>query len=124
MQEMASDELPERWHETWDTMKNARDGGTIESTGYNLQEWLEELYFDGSQRTDLTREDIARLGQIIGKLLRFEPSARASARQVLDDPWFNEYFAHDKRPFCRESAPEVGTHQRYIEYKFYSGLQN
>lgn len=40
--------------------------------------------------SDLTREDIARLGQIIGKLLQFEPSARASARQVLDDPWFNE----------------------------------
>jgi hypothetical protein len=89
MREIASDDLPRRWHELWDTM-NAGDGRNIESTGPNLQEWLEEVYFDGPQSPDLTREDIARLGQIIGKLLQFEPSARASARQVLDDPWFNE----------------------------------
>ncbi|KAJ6009042.1 hypothetical protein N7522_004058 [Penicillium canescens] len=89
MREMASDDLPERWHEIWDTM-NAGDGRIIESTGPNLQEWLEEVYFDGPQSPDLTREDIAKLGQIIGKLLQFEPSARASARQVLDDLWFNE----------------------------------
>ncbi|KAJ6070587.1 hypothetical protein N7467_011906 [Penicillium canescens] len=89
MREMASDDLPERWHDIWDKM-NAGDGRTAENTGPNLQEWLEEVYFDGPQSPDLTREDIARLGQIIGKLLQFEPSARASARQVLDDPWFNE----------------------------------
>ncbi|KAJ6114186.1 protein kinase [Penicillium capsulatum] len=89
MQEMASDDLPERWQEAWDTM-NAGDGIATESTGHNLQEWLEEVYFDGPQSPDLTREDIVRLGQIIGRLLQFEPWTRASARQVLDDPWFNE----------------------------------
>lgn len=85
---MASDILPERWEEIWETI-NAGAGKT-ERSGPKLQEWLEEVYFDGSRRQDLTREDIVRLGQIIGKLLKFEPSARASAREVLDDPWFNE----------------------------------
>ncbi|KAJ5547573.1 hypothetical protein N7513_004807 [Penicillium frequentans] len=89
MHEMASDDLPERWQKIWDKMDKG-DGVTAESPGTNLQEWLEELYFDGRHLPDLTREDIVRLGKIIGSLLCFEPSARASARQILDDPWFNE----------------------------------
>ncbi|EKV15731.1 hypothetical protein PDIP_39370 [Penicillium digitatum Pd1] len=89
MREMATDEIPERWQDKWNTM-NTGDVMATESTGPNLQEWLEEVYFDGPLSPDLTREDIVRLGQIVGRLLHFEPSARASARQVLDDPWFNE----------------------------------
>lgn len=89
MREMASDDLPERWQGIWDTM-NAGDDIKPQSSGPNLQEWLEEVYFAGPQSPDLTRGDIARLGQIIGRLLCFEPSARASARQILGDPWFNE----------------------------------
>jgi hypothetical protein len=89
MREMATDELPERWQDQLNTM-NTGDVMATETVGPNLQEWLEEVYFDGPLSPDLTREDIVRLGQIIERLLRFEPSARASARQVLDDPWFNE----------------------------------
>ncbi|KAJ5309333.1 uncharacterized protein N7443_001794 [Penicillium atrosanguineum] len=89
MHEMASDDLPKRWQKIWDTMDKG-DDVTAESPGPNLQEWLEEVYFDGRQSPDLTREDIERLGKLIGRLLCFEPLARASARQVLDDPWFNE----------------------------------
>ncbi|OQE05541.1 hypothetical protein PENVUL_c023G08309 [Penicillium vulpinum] len=89
MREMVSDELPERWHKIWDMM-NADDGETPEGTAPNLQEWLEEVYFESPQSPDLTRDDIARLGQIIGRVLLFEPSARASARQILEDPWFDE----------------------------------
>lgn len=89
MHEMASDNLPERWHAIWETMKGD-DDEPPDTTAPNLQQWLEELYFDSPQSPDLTREDVARLGQIIGSLLLFEPSARASAKQVLDDPWFDE----------------------------------
>lgn len=67
----------------------ADDSEPTEGPVPNQQEWLEELYFDSPHSPDLTKEDIARLGQIIGSLLLFEPSARASAKQVLDDPWFN-----------------------------------
>jgi hypothetical protein len=64
MLETASDDLPERWQEIWDTTK-ARDDITTQSSEPNLQEWLEEVYFAGPQSPDLTRRDIARLGQII-----------------------------------------------------------
>ena len=67
------------------------DGGVVaESSGPGLQEWLEKMYFDGERKEDLTNQDITKLGQIIRKLLHFEPSARASAREILDDPWFRD----------------------------------
>lgn len=59
---------------------NKGDDVIAESPRPNLQEWLEEVYFDERQIPDLAREDIVRLGKIIRRLLRFEPSARASAR--------------------------------------------
>ncbi|KAJ9362140.1 hypothetical protein DTO027B9_571 [Paecilomyces variotii] len=86
MREMASDALPERWRDAWKTMD---DKAITEESGPSLKEWLEDMYFDGERKEDLTKEDIAKLAQIIGKLLRFEPSTRASAREILDDPWFN-----------------------------------
>lgn len=89
MQAMASDVLPEKWQEIWGTM-NAGDLTATESYGPSLEEWLQEVYFDRTGPHDLTKVDIVRLGQVIGRLLRFEPSTRASAREVLDDPWFNE----------------------------------
>ncbi|KAJ5240623.1 uncharacterized protein N7469_002214 [Penicillium citrinum] len=87
MCEMASDDLPKRWQESFDTMN---EGTSDEDTALDLQKWLEEVYFGGPHNNDLTRDDISRLGLIIGKLLYFEPSARASTRQILDDPWFQE----------------------------------
>lgn len=92
--EMATDELPKRWQHAWNTMNT---GGTraTESTRPNLQEWLEDEYFDSPLSPDLTREDIVRLGQIVGRLLHFESSARASVKQFLDDPWFSEW-SHNK----------------------------
>ncbi|QQK42274.1 protein kinase [Penicillium digitatum] len=57
MREMATDEIPERWQDKWNTM-NTGDVMATESTGPNLQEWLEEVYFDGPLSPDLTREDI------------------------------------------------------------------
>lgn len=71
-------------------MNAGGDRMAAESPGPNLQEWLEEVYFDGPLSPDLTREDIVSLGQIVGSLLHFEPAARASATGVLNDPWFDE----------------------------------
>lgn len=62
---------------------------TEEIPGPSFQEWLEEMYFDSDRKETLSREDIVQLGEIIGRLLRFEPSSRASARDILDDPWFD-----------------------------------
>ena len=87
MQEMTSEAVPERWLVLWEAMD---DGVGAGNSGPGLQEWLEDMYFDGERREDLAGEDIAKLGQIIRKLLRFEPSARASAREILNDPWFRD----------------------------------
>ncbi|PYH96542.1 kinase-like protein [Aspergillus ellipticus CBS 707.79] len=66
------------------------EGDAITDTsGPELQEWL-EVYFDHERTADLTREDIAKLGQIIGMLLHFKPSARATTREVLSHPWFRD----------------------------------
>lgn len=65
------------------------DKSAAETPGPTLQEWLEDMYFDGERHEDLTKEDIVRLGQIIGKLLRSESSTRVSAREILNDPWFS-----------------------------------
>jgi serine/threonine-protein kinase SRPK3 len=43
---------------------NTGDVMVTESTGPNLKEWLEEVYFDRPLSPDLTQEDIVRLGQI------------------------------------------------------------
>ena len=44
MLEVTSEALPERWLGLWEAM-----GGGVgaESSGPELQEWLEDVYFDG-----------------------------------------------------------------------------
>jgi serine/threonine-protein kinase SRPK3 len=85
MLETVNDDLPERWKSKWHAMK-----GTLpdNSPPCSLQEWLEEMYFDGERREDLTREDIVQVGVLIGSMLRMEPSARALAKVVVQDAWF------------------------------------
>jgi serine/threonine-protein kinase SRPK3 len=84
MFETASDRLPERWQQKWQAMDSARAENETEN---NLQEWLEETYFDGVRREDLTRGEIVKVGALLGRLLLFEPSTRASAQEILQDPW-------------------------------------
>jgi serine/threonine-protein kinase SRPK3 len=87
MLETASDELPERWQQKWRTMDSTWTG---DRTANNLQEWLEETCFDGLRNEDLTREDIIRVGALVLRLLRFLLSKRASAQDILEDPWFED----------------------------------
>ncbi|PYH31167.1 serine protein kinase [Aspergillus neoniger CBS 115656] len=85
MQEMAGEALPDRWVPLWESI---RGENVTEAGGPGLQEWLEEMYFDSERKEDLTRDDIVELGRIIRKLLRFEPGARASVEEDLDEPCF------------------------------------
>ncbi|PLB46017.1 kinase-like protein [Aspergillus steynii IBT 23096] len=87
MQEITNEMLPERWMGAWEAM---RGGDTMEDSGPGLQEWLEKMYFDGERKADLAKEDIVKLGHIIQRLLRFEPSSRASVKEILNDPWFRD----------------------------------
>ncbi|KAJ4985972.1 protein kinase domain-containing protein [Stagonosporopsis vannaccii] len=85
MLETVNEDLPDRWKREWHAMK-----GTLSDSGSvcSLQEWLEEMYFDGERCEDLSREEIARAGVLIGSMLRMEPSDRASAKAVVQDAWF------------------------------------
>ncbi|KAL8726817.1 MAG: hypothetical protein Q9181_005914 [Wetmoreana brouardii] len=65
------EELPERWQPTWRAMESAQRDEYGQTP--RLQPWLEELYFDGEGDNGLTREDIAKVGELIRKMLQLEP---------------------------------------------------
>lgn len=85
MLETVSDDLPDRWKRDWHAMQETLSEN---SSPCSLQDWLEEMYFDGERREDISREDILRVGELIGSMLRMEPSARAPAKAVVQDAWF------------------------------------
>ncbi|KAF2822686.1 kinase-like protein [Ophiobolus disseminans] len=87
MLETASDELSVRWQQKWRTMDSTWTGSKTENS---LQEWLEETYFDGVRKEDFAREEIVQVGALVRRLLRFEPSSRASAQETLEDPWLGD----------------------------------
>lgn len=89
--------LPDRWKlACQDLLDNEkRPPSDEEDPTYTLHAWLEETYFNnnnsgrgGEKRMDLSREDISRVGMLIGRMLRLEPLAREEAREVLRDEWF------------------------------------
>jgi serine/threonine-protein kinase SRPK3 len=87
MLETVGDDLPDRWKKDWHVMKTTLSDN---SSTCSLQDWLKEMYFDGERREDMSREDILRVGVLIGSMLRMEPSARASAKAVVQDAWFQK----------------------------------
>jgi len=85
MLETVNDDLPDRWRTEWHAIKGSLSDN---SSTCSLQDWLEEMYFDGERREDISREDIVRVGVLIGSMLRMGPSNRASAKAVVQDAWF------------------------------------
>jgi serine/threonine-protein kinase SRPK3 len=55
---------------------------------YNLEQLLQELYFDPDKVAEFTQQDITQLAKLIGKLLRYDPSTRSTAAEILSDDWF------------------------------------
>ncbi|CAA9962520.1 serine protein kinase [Pyrenophora teres f. maculata] len=86
MLESTSDELPERWQQKWRTMDSEWTG----KSENKFQEWLEESYFYNERKQGLTREDVIKVGALVCRLLRFEPSTRASVQEVQQDPWLRD----------------------------------
>ncbi|KAB8356383.1 hypothetical protein FH972_023966 [Carpinus fangiana] len=83
MLETTRDELPVRWQNSWQSISE----DSAESNGPALQEWLDEMYFDGERREDLSKSEIRIIGDLIGKLLRLEPTRRMTTAELLRDPW-------------------------------------
>lgn len=82
---MTRNELPERWREAWRPMELLPLGNKPD---HMLQDWLEELCFDKKKNADLTRDNMFKVGELVRRMLRFEPSERASAKGIIHDAWF------------------------------------
>lgn len=48
---------------------------------------MEEVYFDDDKRSEFTKGEIAKICELVGLMLRFEPSLRALAHAILEDLW-------------------------------------
>lgn len=59
---MASHAMPMRWQDSYETMNS---GSVKASPGLPLQQWPEEMYFDGKHKEILCREDIVQFGEIL-----------------------------------------------------------
>ncbi|KAI1173936.1 kinase-like domain-containing protein [Nemania sp. FL0916] len=93
MMEFCDDELPDRWREklfalgTRSTVSISEEDEQDEPC--TLLEWLEEIYFDENKKLlEFTRQDIAKVCELVTRMLKFEPSSRASAKEIMNDLWF------------------------------------
>lgn len=78
--------LPLRWHKKWKIME--KDVPIGKDQFFTLQEWLNEVYFDQDRYSEFTTKDIEQVSELISRLLKFEPSQRATATDILDSSWF------------------------------------
>jgi hypothetical protein len=83
------DRLPERWKtklQVWQENLTSQD----DDEKWTLREWLEGVYFDQRGRGDseFTAEDVVKVAELTRRMLRFESWQRVTAKDVLDDGWF------------------------------------
>ncbi|EWZ96953.1 CMGC/SRPK protein kinase [Fusarium oxysporum f. sp. lycopersici MN25] len=85
MIELIDDELPSRWQVKWQETKRE---ASQEKDDWTLQSWMEEVYFDDDKPPEFTRREIRVVAKLIARLMRFEPSTRATPSELLADSWF------------------------------------
>ncbi|CVK98207.1 related to dis1-suppressing protein kinase dsk1 [Fusarium mangiferae] len=85
MIELIDDELPSRWQAKWQAMQGTP---TQPDDGLKLHSRLEEVYFDTDKKPEFTKNDTKRAAELIARLMRFEPSLRASPNEILAESWF------------------------------------
>lgn len=84
MIELTSVKLPPRWQAKMHAMT---DMPNIDEN-VSLHKWLEEVYFDNDKQAELTVGEIARIAEAIARMLKFEPSLRAAAGEILAEKYF------------------------------------
>ncbi|KAH6646076.1 kinase-like domain-containing protein [Truncatella angustata] len=72
MIDFSTDELPARWQEKWQAIRNG----------------ISKVYFDENKCPEFTKSDIDIISNLIGQMLKFDPTSRALANDILDNPWF------------------------------------
>ncbi|RBA19856.1 CMGC/SRPK protein kinase [Fusarium proliferatum] len=85
MIELIDDELPSRWQAKWQAMQGTPT--QPDDDGMKLHSWLEEVYFDSNKKPEFTKYDIKRAAELIARLMRFEPSLRATPNEILAESW-------------------------------------
>lgn len=94
MRSGTGEDLLKRWEPTWRAMEKTYTRDLYKSPKF--QGWLEDNYFHSELHSNseikdsFTQNDTIRSGKLIGKLLRFKPSNRELARDMLQDPWFGD----------------------------------
>ncbi|KAF2223277.1 kinase-like domain-containing protein [Elsinoe ampelina] len=83
---MIKDDFPDQWQEK----RRQIERQAPESPSSTLQQWLNVVYFESEDKADFSRSEIEQVGHIIARLMKFEPGNRASADDILQDPWFAE----------------------------------
>lgn len=96
MEEFATDGLPEPWAEPASRLRESSgrldmvEGETNQSKGrQELQRWLEEVYLDEDKQQELSSEDLRKVAELVSRMLRFKPSKRATASDLLADAWLS-----------------------------------
>ncbi|KAG9658474.1 kinase-like protein, partial [Aureobasidium melanogenum] len=82
-------EPPAKWQPKWKAMPKW-DQVYDDDPVYNLEQWLDLTYFDGSKRLDFTTEDIKQVGRMIRGLLQWCPPDRSSVAEVVSNGWFQD----------------------------------
>lgn len=97
MEEFATDPLPEGWIGPANLLRKVPEGSDQtrgeheQAVGtHALQQWLEEVYFEEGKKEKLGLEDIRKVGELVRKLLWFEPRSRATASALLEDNWLGQ----------------------------------
>ncbi|KAK7530128.1 hypothetical protein IWX50DRAFT_557897, partial [Phyllosticta citricarpa] len=80
-------DIPQLWCRKWTPIELRPPP---RPSGRPLQEQLEEISSANGKTPGLSREEMANVGELIGKMLRIDPSERASAAELLEDPWFRD----------------------------------
>ncbi|KAI0107101.1 kinase-like domain-containing protein [Nemania sp. FL0031] len=81
-----NDKLPERWEAKAQEMKKAVK--FPDEPPPTFHEMVEKAYFYRDRRPELSKQDLTKIGDLIGRMLRYEPSERPSAKEILSDPWW------------------------------------
>jgi hypothetical protein len=84
MMELIDDELPSRWQAKWREMERK---ALYDEDIWTLQSWMEEVYFDKDKHPELTRDKVRAAAKLIARLMKLEPSLRATPTDILADPW-------------------------------------
>ncbi|TGJ82074.1 hypothetical protein E0Z10_g6685 [Xylaria hypoxylon] len=84
----SADELPTRWKGKWHEIE--KTGPTLLHRSIEFRQWFERVYYQHGCEKELTERDVAKVVDIIERMLKFEPLARAEAKEILEDPWFKE----------------------------------